>query len=421
MSSRAACPAGHIDDSCTGAPAVHNVVGSQDGRSSTPLGRRMTVDPIPTDDTPTPPDDDVDLPGTDPGVAALGHRTGGVWTRAEACRVRSAGEVDALLRSGTWQVVWPGAYADGGFVLSPEQLGHAAVLASGGADQPVPFGQPRPRTGTRRRGLVAVAAGRTAARHWGMPLIDDDDPATGAEDWRHSDVAVRMPSPALRYGGQVLHRRQLSFGAGDLVQTTTGLWTTTALRTLLDCRLLLSHEALVCALDDALHRRLVTPDRLEQTCRRVQGWRGAPAFRRAVALAEGRAESPGETLVRLLLLPVLPSLEPQVPLFDHAARPVAEFDLGDEDLRLAVEFDGRRGHAGDAMVAKDRRRDRRTGDLGWTTERVTWFEVRRRQEELRARIVRCAELLRRARVTPAQDRQEPAPRHALRESAVGPC
>ncbi|HWH28108.1 MAG TPA: hypothetical protein VNU26_03940 [Mycobacteriales bacterium] len=305
--------------------------------------------------------------------------------------------VDSRVRDGSWEVVWPGTYADGGSVLTAEQLGHAAVLASRGEGQPVEFGRPDPATGQRRRGLVAVAAGRLAARVWQLPLIDDDDPATGAQDWLHSDVAVRLPLPDVHHAGRVLHRHQLSFGAGDLTQTSSGLWITTPLRTLIDCRLLLTHEALVCAMDGALHRGLVSAQRLGAAARRIERWRGAPAFRAAAAVADGRAESPGETLTRLVLAPVLPGLVPQVQLFDHAVRLVARFDLGDEELKLAVEFDGRRAHAGEPMVAKDRGRDLRTEPFGWTTERVRWFEVRRQQEAVRRRVLSRAERLRSAR------------------------
>jgi hypothetical protein len=75
-----------------------------------------------------------------------------------------------------------------------------------------------------------------------------------------------------------------------------------------------------------------------------------------VSAADGRAESPAETLVRLLLLPDLPGLVPQVRVLD-GRRVLARFDLADEELMLAVEADGRRGHAGEVMAAKDRARD----------------------------------------------------------------
>ena len=127
------------------------------------------------------------------------------------------------------------------------------------------------------------------------------------------------------------------------------------------------------------------PD-IEGAVRAGRGRAHSLALQAAVRLADGRAESPPETLARLLLLPALPGLEPQVELYDEAWRPVARFDLGDRSVRLAVECDGKAAHAGAAMVAKDRRRDRRTEAYGWRTERVTWFELRREQPAVLRRI-----------------------------------
>lgn len=335
-------------------------------------------------------------PTPDSPLALLGDRTGAVWTREQALQVVTAGEIDVRVRQGVWQVAWPGVYADGGFDLDAEQQAFAAVLASGGAGQPRAHGPRNTATGVRPERLVAVASGRTAARVWQLPLVDDDDPATGAQDHLHHDVAVLVQAGDLRWGGRVLHRHQPAFAAGDVVRLPSGLWATSALRTLIDCRLLLTHEALVCAMDDALHRELVSPSRLAAACTRIRGWRAAPAFRRAADLADGRAESPGETLTRLVLQPVLPGLVPQVSLWDDAVRLLAVFDLADEALMLAVEFDGRVGHEGGAMVARDRHRDRSAEARGWTTERVTWFEVRRQQASLQRRVTETATRLREA-------------------------
>lgn len=328
------------------------------------------------------------------GAAALGVGTLGLWTRAEALGVLSPGRVDAAVRSGRWQTPWPGVHADGGIDLDPEQEAVAAVLASGGGVERRAHGPRDPSTGERPLRAVAVAAGRTAARCWALPLIDDDDPATGARDRLHADVAVLVQQRHLVHGDRVLHRHQPTFGAGDVVRLPSGLWITSVLRTLVDLRLLVEPDALVCALDAALHAGLVTPVALERAVRRTKGWRGAPAFRRAVERSDGRAESPGETLTRLLLAPALPGLVPQVEVVDAVGRLRATFDLADEHLRLAVEFDGRAAHEGGLMVARDRRRDRLTGLEDWHTERVGWYDVRRLPQSTRRDLVRVAERLR---------------------------
>ena len=102
-------------------------------------------------------------------LSSLGAHSAGIWTRREALARLSRARVAAMLREGYWQSPLPGIYADGGTVLDPEQRAYAAVLASGEG---------------------AVAAGRTAARVFGLPLIDDDDPATDAYDLVNDDVAA---------------------------------------------------------------------------------------------------------------------------------------------------------------------------------------------------------------------------------------
>ena len=306
------------------------------------------------------------------GPAQLGASSRGIWTRRQALAVLTAAQVDQHVRAKTWQVTWRGVYADAGYELDAEQRAWAAVLAAGGAED-----------GPDGRRLRAVVSGRTAARLWRIPLVDDEDPATGADDHRLDDVAVDRNLGRQERGGRCLVPQRLRLVRDDVVRLPSGLWVTTPARTLLDCALLLNPEALVCALDAALHCRLVQPSSLEPPYRRP----GSALLRSAVALADARAESPAETLTRLLLLPRLPGLEPQVEVFDDAGRTVARFDLGDRDARFAVEADGKAGHAGAQMVAKDRRRDRRTGALGWHTERVTWWELRRDQAAFVRRVV----------------------------------
>ena len=314
-------------------------------------------------------------------LSGLGARSLSVWTRRQAGALLTPGEIASLVRTGVWQVVWRGVYSDGGFVLDAEQRAVGAVLAAGGTLDPVPH----PVTGEPQ--LRAAACGRTAARVWGFPLIDDADPSTGAEEYLLDDVAVARRVATARSGRRTLRPHEVRLGVSDLVRRPSGLWVTSPLRTLVDCARLLSVEALVCATDAALHRHQVTLAGLAAGAAAGEGRPGAPALRRAVELADLRSESPAETLTRLLLLPVIPTLVPQVELFDSASRLVARFDLADQAVRFAVEADGKRGHAGTAMVARDRRRDRSTGRWGWATERVTWFELRRQQAALVQRVL----------------------------------
>lgn len=133
----------------------------------------------------------------------------------------------------------------------------------------------------------------------------------------------------------------------------------------------------------------MTGNALKRLAERRAWCPGAPAFRAALALTDPLAESPHETLTRLLLRPRLPGLRSQVGVADRQGRVVARLDLGDASLRLGVESDGSAYHRGRA--AEDRRRDARTG---WTIERCTWFETRCEPEQLLARVLRTAAGLR---------------------------
>ncbi|MCW2680098.1 MAG: hypothetical protein JWM62_1499 [Frankiales bacterium] len=308
-------------------------------------------------------------------AAALGDSTGGVWTRRQALAVMTPGRVHTALRRGEWQVLWPAVFTDAGHVPDHDQRAWAAALAGG-------------------RG--AVAAGRTAARVHGMVLIDDQDPATGTQEHLVDDVALPVARPALAQG----QRRLLRHGRRgvDVAGLPSGLLVASVEQTVGDCARLLATDALVCLLDDLLHREVLTLEQLDALARQRRWEPGGPALRQALSRADGRSESPAETLARLLLLPVLPGLVPQHRLTDQRGWVLARFDLADPALRLAVEADGST-HRGDRSAAKDQRRDRRSDALGWRTERCTWWDLRRGHQVLRARVLHGArEQIRRHRL-----------------------
>jgi hypothetical protein len=319
----------------------------------------------------------------------VGVDLGVVWTWQQAIAAVSPNTVRARLRSGRWQQLFRAVYADGDRELGATDWALAAVLASG-VDHATPN--------------AAVVAGRSAARVWELPLIDDDDPATRSDErFVHEVITLaaqrRLVMPKAEDAPRPVelrrHRRQLL--VREVVRHEAGFWVTAPLRTAVDCASTLTLEAEVCLLDHCLRYRLFTAAELAAAVTERTGRVGGRALAEAVALADGRSESPAETLARLLLLPALPGLRPQVRAADERGRVVARFDLADPVVKLAVEVDGKRGHAGGQMVAKDRARDRRSEALGWVTERCTWYELRCDRDELLARIVaRDAQLRARA-------------------------
>ena len=102
---------------------------------------------------------------------------------------------------------------------------------------------------------------------------------------------------------------------------------------------------------------------------------GAPA-REACALADGLAQSPPETRVRLLLhRSGLPAPAAQYRVVDGDGHFVARVDFGWPELKVALEYDGR-WHAEPGQFAKDRRRLNRLTAAGWRVIFVTAEDLR---------------------------------------------
>ncbi len=184
----------------------------------------------------------------------------------------------------------------------------------------------------------------------------------------------------------------------DRTVSPTGLPVTTLERTMVDCaRWLPGARALVVA-DSALRAgadRAVVDAVLDDAA-------GRPGVRQAryiADIADARAESPGESLVRWFVREAdldLPDLGIEVPTW----RGTAWVDLGWPDLRVGIEFDGSvkysGGEYGDPrarLLAEKRRHDALT-EAGWVIVRVTWDDL--------ADPDRLIDRLRRARVRAAR-------------------
>ncbi|MGV8967429.1 MAG: hypothetical protein ACOH2F_14265 [Cellulomonas sp.] len=158
-----------------------------------------------------------------------------------------------------------------------------------------------------------------------------------------------------------------------------GLPVTGLERTVLDCAMSLPVDRGLVIADSALHggldvRRLV--DRLG----RLTGHRGVRRARTVLALTDPRAESPGETLVRFVVVQAgLPRPDLQI----QVECPTGTFriDLGWPERKLGIEFDGfvkysarDGGTAAEAIFAEKRRQDA-LEEAGWKILRLTWSDL----------------------------------------------
>jgi hypothetical protein len=289
----------------------------------------------------------------------------GAFTARDAVRAGyTHDEVQGEVARGRWVRLRRGSYAErdvaeaaGADPLARHRLACAAVLV-------------------RLGGRPAVSH-ESAARLQGMVLpgaADERVLLTDEFQWRRGrgyEVAVAALPPS-----HVVHLASFR--------------TTTPARSLVDCARKWPLEDAVVAMDAALHARLLTEEELAATVLDQTHWRGIGAAARAAGLADGRAESPLETLGRLRILGCgLPAPELQVEIHDGRGF-VARVDGWYEEAAVAVEFDG--------MVKYSDPRD------GRSPARVHWDEKRRedRMLDLDIRVVRIA----RADLGPAWHRVE---------------
>lgn len=161
-------------------------------------------------------------------------------------------------------------------------------------------------------------------------------------------------------------------------------------RTVLDCAATLPvRDALVIA-DCALRAGLDRHQTLELLEER-RGLPGCRTARRVLELADGRSESVGESLTRLVLVRgALPAPELQVTI--RTPHGVYRGDFGWREQRLLLEFDGEAkyfDHQPTAqVVVAERKREKDLTNAGWRVLRTDWATVVHRPQELVALVRR---------------------------------
>ncbi len=191
------------------------------------------------------------------------------------------------------------------------------------------------------RGGGAVACHESAAVLWDIPLL------------RHVPGAVHMTIPGEKHvSSRRGLRRHLDGLPEDDVTTRHGIRTTTLDRTLFDLARTLSFEAAVAAVDAGIrqvafhgrdYREGVAEDWRERMLVRVarhKGVRGIRQARAVVEFADGRAQSPDESLARVHLRTLgFQRLRLQVPVRGPEGQ-TFRVDIEIEDVRSFLEVDG---------------------------------------------------------------------------------
>jgi hypothetical protein len=174
-----------------------------------------------------------------------------------------------------------------------------------------------------------------------------------------------------------VHLHRATLWADDIVIQVDFPITSPA-RTVLDLAREHGVDAGVAALDQALRRQLVSSEELTFQLEHCRGW---PGYRRAaatVALADGLAESPLESLSRLRIAGAgLPAPELQRVFHTRGGRFVARCDFYWPQYRVVGEADGNAKYdAGREAIVAERRREQALRELGLEVVRWEWADLR---------------------------------------------
>ncbi|MGX9789114.1 DUF559 domain-containing protein [Mycobacterium sp. MMS18-G62] len=226
-------------------------------------------------------------------------------------------------------------------------------------------------------GRKGTAAGLSAAALYGTDWID---PRLPAELYRRNGKPV---------DGIVIHRDEL---ADDETRLIRGIPATTPARTAFDLgRRGRRTEALIAVDALANATRLQARDVI-RLLERHRGVRGLVQLREVIDLMDSGAESPQETRTRLVLIDAgLPRPTTQIVVYgDFAGRRYAKVDMGYEDFKVGVEYDGEQHWTNPEQYAYDIDRHAELLARGWVIIRVSAEMLRYRAHVIVARV--CAAL-----------------------------
>ncbi len=221
----------------------------------------------------------------------------------------------------------------------------------------------------------AILAGQSAAAVLGTKWLDAAAPAEILRADRHCQRGIIVRSYQL---------------AANEVRTIRGLRVTTAARTAFDIGCGLPPVRAMPILDALLNATGMKPAEVVALADRHPGARGIRRLQAALELADGGAESPQETRVRLLLIAAgLPRPETQIEFRNLHSRRI-RVDMGWREWKVAVEYDGIQHWEDPQQRAWDIERIALLEAAGWIVIRVSAAMLARPQvivERVRTKLV----------------------------------
>jgi hypothetical protein len=167
-----------------------------------------------------------------------------------------------------------------------------------------------------------------------------------------------------------------------------GVRVTTPLRTAWDLGRVRWTDEAISGLDAMFRLGGFTREEFLTGINRFRRMRWVTTLRAIGPLADGRSESPGESVLRLRCIEANVAVTPQVEVERNGVI-VARLDLADEARLLAFEYDGVEWHSSPEQVDHDRARRADLRRDGWLIEALGCDDVFGRQRNC-DRIIRAA-------------------------------
>jgi hypothetical protein len=251
--------------------------------------------------------------------------------------------------------IWQGAYCLPSAVIPPDELIGGSRRSAFAESERAAYIRPLTRLAAAELTLErpVIACLQTAAELYGFALEPD------------FSTHVLGPSPSTRHGLSVHRMPHLQrvrhthgFGVTGPAETAVRLAARTA-----------KSEHGLALLDAALRSGYTSTDALGVAVRRL-GVAGVHRVRILLPLADGRAESPGESWLRWVCHDAgFPALVPQFVVTCRNGT-IYRIDLAWPQLKLGLEYDGVEFHTGKALT-RDRTRLNALTRAGWTIQSVT--------------------------------------------------
>jgi hypothetical protein len=221
-------------------------------------------------------------------------------------------------------------------------------------------------------GRRGVLAGLSAAATLGSKWIDDDLPAELVHTNRRPPAVITIHTDTL---------------LSDETRSMSGASVTTPARTAFDLGRRLDLDSGVQRIDALMNATGVKVDDIEAIATRHPGVRGLAQLRQTLDLVDGGAESPYESLTRLILIQAgFPRPETQIRVYAENGAVFARIDMGWRRYRVGVDFEGAH-HWSDARQGSwDIERFATLPELGWNDIRVTSGMLHRRRTPFLERV-----------------------------------